>query len=98
MFVVYVVALPVMLLGPLWLESWSALMLYRWFALPLGAPAITIAHAMGLNLCVSVICRHLSLAQRAADGRELAWRAFGYFVAVPLTAVAIGWVIKTWWM
>jgi len=44
----FLIAIPSLIIG-----GYFILLYWKWFAVPLGAPAITIAHAIGLDVLVS---------------------------------------------
>ena len=80
------------------LQSWVLVQLWGWFALPLGAPEVTVWHAAGLL----VIARHLTARVTLRDimqGRKLKLdspelsgdRAMVLAVQVAGAAVALGW-------
>jgi hypothetical protein len=61
-------------------------LLWGWFMVPLGLPAIGIAHAFGLDVLVSHLVR-----QNCSEGMfESATEVVAYWLATSLTAITFG--------
>lgn len=67
------------------INGWMMSLFWAWFAVPMGAPKIGVAHAIGLGALVSLITHHVDLK----DDGEPAWRLFvkGTLVFVLLRVV-----------
>ena len=70
------------------LQGWALSLLWAWFVVPLGAPAIGIVHGYGLMLVVT-LC-----SQPGMKPESLA-RWLSQAAARPLLFVAVGWLFKT---
>lgn len=85
--------------GVLW-RAYVFAVLWGWFAVPLGAPALTFAAAIGLLLLVSLSTAHL--ANDKTDTDDGMWEAIGTMLAkiilIPLVPLVVGWVIQRWWL
>lgn len=75
------------------LDAWAVWLFWGWFAVPLGAPAITFWQAMGLDLFVSLLVLLSVQAPRRDDltaPNKWAWglvKAVGILIAVGMGAV-----------
>lgn len=69
----------------LW-QSWPVMVLWNWFAVPLGAPALSLAHAAGF-MCLLAAASPKSMR----DDRPIAWERV---LVAPFALVAIGYVAK----
>jgi hypothetical protein len=65
--------------------------LWGWFVVPLGLPALGIAHAIGIALVVRFLT-HRHTSKKTDDESPIRRELFGLFVLPPLALVA-GWVI-----
>ncbi len=71
-------------------QGWVLSILWGWFAVPLGVPAITIPGAMGISILLSTIAM-----RRSAKDPDEAWYDWMFFYATkPLVALGIGWIVK----
>lgn len=72
--------------------------LWRWFVMPLGAPPIGIAHAIGLCLLVRYLVVHHRV-EKLSDDDTIRAAAGDFFrsLALGCLALLIGWVL-TWWL
>jgi hypothetical protein len=67
--------------------------LWGWFAVPLGAPGVSIWHAAGLGALLSVFLgsRGIPVADKSDAGAALLL-GITYSVLIPLLGLAAGWV------
>jgi uncharacterized membrane protein SpoIIM required for sporulation len=87
---IFSVAFVVAIIGLLLVEQgWAISTLWGWFVVPLGAPAIGIAAAIGLAATVAVI-----RPRRSKPSENKGWKEFAIPVMQPLVCVAIGWIAK----
>lgn len=73
--------------------GWLLSTLWNWFLVPLGAPVITIAHACGIWLIVSVVT---AKEPTHTDDRHASDRTAGavmYMVVFPALAYIVGMII-----
>ena len=70
--------------------------LWSWFIVPLGVPAISIAHAFGLQVLVAFFKVNRKVKDKKEPRKE---NYFGYFcelasicILISLTALGLGWV------
>ena len=86
------VALGVMALLPLAAiyNGWAFSTLWNWFVVPLGFPALGIAHGFGVGLVAASMSRHIP---RKKDDRA---EMFAHELCVPGTCVFIGWLVRFW--
>ena len=87
--VVALLVLPVSMV----LHGGAAVLLWRWFAEPLGAPAIQAGHAIGLMILVNLTRSRRKIGDDETSA-ELIGRFLGEAVLSPLVAVFLGWVVK----
>lgn len=75
------------------LRGWATLLLWRWFVVPLGAPEIGLAQAIGVALAVSFATSGgaKGLANKSPEER-IAAALEPFFM--PLLVIGIGWVVK----
>ena len=77
-------------------QSWCALILYNWFALPIGSPEIDLPGMWGLRILSWLVVPRMSTESFKDDllkpflDRLLAAALF------PLGCVAVGWCINAW--
>lgn len=74
------------------LDAWVIVRLWTWFVVPLGAVAITMRTAVGMDLIANLIHRpHTSM------NGNVDWAAiFGRVVLLPLWALAVGAAALRW--
>lgn len=63
-------------------EGWAITVLWDWFAIPLGAPVVTLAHAAGLSALLNL------MIMPALNSKTTA--GVGTFLFKPIMAVAVG--------
>jgi hypothetical protein len=69
-------------------QAWAISVLWGWFLVPLGLPAIGIATAIGISAILSAL--HQS---RKSPGDE-GWKSVGKAALKPWFLLAIGWIAK----
>jgi len=76
-------------------DAWGFMMLWGWFVVPLGLPAITFWHAVGLDLFVGMVAAFMA-PRRPDDQRDyaedMAWSAVKIIIA-PF-AVGVAWIVQ----
>ncbi|MCK9543757.1 MAG: hypothetical protein M0R03_17190 [Novosphingobium sp.] len=73
------------------LRGWVLLALYKWFIIPLGAPEISMAHALGVALIVGFLT-HTYTGKKDRDEKiEEVIQSF----LVPIIALIFGWVYQS---
>ena len=83
-----VIAVPLLVL---W-QGLAVSTLWGWFLVPIGAPGLSVVAAAGVCLIASAMrMRHNKSADTSAERYE----AIATAVIVPVVALAIGWIIKT---
>ena len=79
-----------LLIVPLTLyRGWILLLLWGWFIIPLGAPGITMAHALGISLIIGFITSHYDSRKKTQD--EKIEEAIATF-AMPTLGLVMGWI------
>ena len=69
--------------------------LWVWFAVPLGAPAVGVIQAMGIALLVSFLTyQHIRSPKKEQSTAEAIGDATGMALMYPLIALGVGWCIK----
>jgi dolichyl-phosphate-mannose--protein O-mannosyl transferase len=77
----------------LW-RAWVLTVLWVWFLVPLGAPAITIATAIGISLVAGMFTTHLQTkSDSEKDVSALVGKALGHAIGGPAIVLFIGWVV-----
>lgn len=80
--------------------AFAAATMWHWFAVPFGAPAVSLAPAYGLLLLWTLLTRHL--APRPVEHNlsltDILKRLYGQGIGVPAASLAIGWVVRWWWL
>lgn len=85
------VALVLILFIPLGLfNAWAVQKMYIWFALPLGAPALNLAHVWGFSL----ILNHYLF--RSESDKKGAWGRVGMSLFSTLLMLLIGFILKAY--
>lgn len=91
---------------PLWiLNGWVFMTLWGWFAVPLGAPSITLAHGLGIACLVHFLV-HTSKAPEPKINDEYVTKPtttqqvvfiIGCYLK-PLFALLVGWILHRYFM
>lgn len=77
--------------------AFAASILWGWFLVPLGLPAIGIAHMWGVTLTLSIIRPRPIFTRK--DDRSYDWEATATtIILVPPLSIGIGAIIKFWIM
>ena len=82
--------LALLAIGSAVLDGWAISKLWAWFLVPLGVPAITIVHAIGISTLFAFFKARTPPSDKDADWKSLVGTIIGTFLA-PLLAVLIGW-------
>lgn len=81
---------------------WSAFVashLWLWFVVPLGAPAISLAHAAGLMTIKGFIFAKIAKDEKTdTDENRKRIHALVFMFVAPAVSLAFGYGIFTWWM
>ena len=75
------------------LDGWAISRLWAWFLVPLGVPAITIVHAIGISLLFSLFKPHVSSSSDKKKGLAVLLGTLIAAFLVPLLAVGMGWIV-----
>lgn len=74
-------------------EGFAIMLLWRWFLVPLGAPEVSLAAAIGIALIVARLTNHgESVTHQQRDGAAL--RLACFWVTAPAFSIAAGWIVK----
>jgi hypothetical protein len=79
--------------------GYAASVLWLWFVTPLGAPAISTAHAAGLGCIISAFLGSRGTYHGEHEGKEageLMATAVGRVIVGPLVLLFFGWLIRPW--
>ena len=86
--------LALLAVSTLW-KGYVLSVLWVWFAVPLGAPAVGMIQAMGIALLVSFLTyQHISSPKKEQSTAEAMGDAVAMALMYPLLALCIGWCIK----
>jgi hypothetical protein len=72
-------------------EAFALKVLWGWFLVPLGLPAIGMAHAVGLAL-IATLLTHQAPSNMTSDERQS--QVIGWGLATPAVALIVGWIAK----
>jgi hypothetical protein len=70
--------------------GWALSTLWAWFCVPLGLPALGVAHAAGMLLVLGM------LRVRRHDDKKWAGHEIASYLLAPLIFVGIGYFLKGW--
>ncbi len=71
-------------------QGWVLAVLWEWFAVPLGAPAITIPGAIGIAVLLSTL-----VMRRNPKSADDPWHdPFVFYAIKPVVALCVGWIVK----
>jgi hypothetical protein len=87
--------LGVMLLGAV-NSAYPLAVLWQWFAVPLGAPSISVPVAMGMLFIYSIF-RSVRATPSNRETQEKVGDAIGMFL-LPWLALLCGWIVKAVWL
>lgn len=71
-------------------NAWVLTVLWTWFIVPLGAKALTIAHAYGLTLVAGLFMGQRGIKQN--NTKEDWVSSIITWILIPLTALFFGWI------
>lgn len=72
-------------------EGFVLKVLWAWFLLPLGLPAIGMAHAVGISALVGLLAHQ---APPDLNDDDRLHKVFQWAVCGPIAALALGWIAK----
>lgn len=72
-------------------RGWILLNLWNWFIIPLGAPHITMAHALGISLVIGFMTAHYD--SRTKTQSEKIEELIAVF-AMPTIGLIMGWIFQ----
>jgi hypothetical protein len=78
-------------------RGWVLTMLWSWFLVPLGVPAISTATALGIVLIVAILTTHATNKTDKTESKdpwELAAVASGVAFGVPSLMLVLGYIIS----
>ena len=84
----------ILAIGGTILSGYVISILWKWFAVPLGAPTISVALAIGLRVLWGAFCgiKWRDLADGRTAGEKL-YHTFVICVIFPLLSWGIGWIV-----
>lgn len=91
-----IVAVVVVMPASLFLYAWAAELNWNWFAVPLGAPRITMWQAYGLALVLTSFSSHQSKSEDSDDLGPILIKAVLYITFRFAFLVAAGWFVHTY--
>jgi hypothetical protein len=71
-------------------------LLWAWFLVPLGAPSLSVAHAMGALTIISLM-RGIRPTPPNRESKDIAGDVFAT-ATLPWMALLCGWIIKAVWL
>ncbi len=91
-------SVPFVLVAGSLLNGWALRVLWNWFLVPMGAPAITLLGAIGIAIIVGFLQPRMteSKAKDSRSSAEILLEAFLWIAARPLIAVA--WAATIRWL
>lgn len=81
-------AIALLAFGAVW-EGWVLSVLWRWFLVPLGAPALSIPAAIGVAIIVGMLTHQSS----KTDDEDWAAKISAIFLGPPMMLL-VGWITK----
>lgn len=93
--VVAIVVALLILIAPVLLMywGWSASILWGWFAVPLGAKALTAFQCGSIILLLGVF-RNSHVPSNGQKGEQI--EKITFVMVAPLSALAVGWLLRHW--
>lgn len=78
------------------LRGWALSILWGWFMVPLGLPALPLVTAMGVALVVSFMTyqRIPDCKEKDKEWYERLGDTLGHIILMPFLVLGIGWIIK----
>jgi len=86
-FILFILLIPAMIL-----RGWVLLNMWTWFILPLGAPEINLAHALGLSTTLYLMNGMEVSTEENSDEEKI--KKFAQGVIILLITLFIGWIIQ----
>lgn len=85
----------VTLVAGVFLRGLTLSLLWGWFVVPLGPPAVGLWHALGLAVLANLVAGSKKPLQKKDDESELTHqlRLLAYAVFMPLAALGVGWCV-----
>lgn len=74
------------------INGWVLSILWSWFLVPLGVPAVNTAHAIGIATIASLLCHQPR--KTPDDQAEAIGEIIGYYFFVPLFSLIMGAILK----
>lgn len=89
------ISLPLFLVAAMFTYGWATQTLWAWFAVPLGAPPVTLAQAYGLSAIIWLLTNH----QQSKDDSEKKLgeqilRLAAIVFARPALSVGVAWLFR----
>lgn len=93
---VVLTALAVVAGGVIW-SGYVLSILWAWFLVPaLGAPALSVAQAMGVTLTARMVTGHASGKDDSEKTNTEKVMGLAQLFVKPLVILCVGWVVKQW--
>jgi hypothetical protein len=70
-------------------QGWVVSILWGWFMVPIGVPAISTPIAIGIVLTLSAM-----RMKRVKSPDEEPWETLAFAAIAPLVALTLGWIVK----
>jgi putative flippase GtrA len=74
------------------LRGWTVSILWEWFLVPLGLPALGIAHAIGISLAVAFLTHQTDTKKDDRESQEAGLQIFTQ-VLTCLGTLGVGWIV-----
>ncbi len=75
-------------------RGWVLSILWGWFMVPLGLPALSVVTCMGVALVIGFLTHQYVDNDNGKDGGERIARLISFAILYPLIALLMGWIIK----
>jgi hypothetical protein len=72
-------------------DGFVLMVLWGWFLIPLGLPAIGLSHAIGLSTLIGLVTHQMPSEGPSSDRTE---RGLLWALVVPAISLFIGWIAK----
>jgi hypothetical protein len=91
----YLIGVPitaaVILLPHLAIEGFVLMVLWNWFLVPLGLPALTFGLAVGVQIVMTMLQQR---GPALPEGKKLLNEMFNFIIMRPLSCLVFGWLVK----
>lgn len=94
----YAILILVLLIPGAIYYAWAFSYLWLWFLVPLGLPAIGVAHAFGLGILKGFMFARLQTQKKDANIKQTFKDFMTYNLFVPTFGLIFGYVVVTWFM